>query len=90
MKKILVACAMGVNTSQLLLQKLKDILIDEEGIEVEIEATRINDVESRQNEFDLIVSLGEIKNLKKPFVNGVGLLTGMQKEKIVNQIKKYL
>ncbi len=89
MSKILVACAVGVNTSEIIASKLRDIF-DEEGISATIETSKINDVSGMQDEFDVIVSLADIEGINKPLVNGVGLLTGINAEEIVNKIKEYL
>lgn len=88
MKKILVACAVGVNTSEIIAAKIKDALSDE--YDFEIETAKINDVAGMQDDFDLIVSLANIENVQTPLINGVNLLTGINAEKVIDNIKDYL
>lgn len=90
MKRILVACAVGVNTSEILASKIQELLIEKEGWDLEIESAKINDVKSLENDFDVIVSLANITDAHKPVVIGVDLLTGVNPERVIDEIKSHL
>ncbi len=89
-KTILVACGRAVATSTLVAQTIKDILA-ERGFEVTTIPCTVSEVPGRAAGADLVVSTTQIPaNLDIPVIVTLGFLTGMGRERVVEQIISYL
>jgi PTS system galactitol-specific IIB component len=78
MKRIIVACGSGVATSQTVASKIGSMLEDE-GIQAEVEAVDIKSLDSVINTCDIYVSIVPTEGLdiKVPTLSGIPFLTGM-------------
>ena len=89
-KTILVACGSGIATSTAIVAAIREML-DENGIECNIEQCSILEIEEYEDSCDFIVSSSRLqKEYSIPSINGVSFLTGVgleeTKEKILKQI----
>lgn len=84
--RILVACGSGVATSTIAQEAVKKITA-EAGINATIYKSTMNEIEGRQNDVDLIlVTTNYKKPLTKPCLSVFGLISGINKDKIANDI----
>jgi len=90
MKKVLVACGNGVATSTVVGRKIQEAC-EEAGIAVNISQCKLMEVESKADNFDLVVSTGKFEgNIKVPIVNGISILTGIGSDDTIQKIINYL
>jgi PTS system galactitol-specific IIB component len=95
MKKVVwLACGSGVASSQMAAHTLEKHC-EERGLNVEIVVVGFRDMGARHQKPDLMVSIapgietGNYADLKGvPVINGVGLLTGMGIEKLMDEIEE--
>lgn len=86
MKKIIVACGGAVATSTVAANAIKE-LCEKNGIAVEINQTRMSEIASIYEDYDLIVTTAKMtQDFGVPYVNGIAFLTGIQKEKVEAEI----
>ncbi len=84
--RILVACGSGVATSTIAQEAVKKIAA-EAGINVAIVKGTMNEIESRQNDVDLVlVTTNYKKPLTKPCISVFGLISGIKKDQIAADI----
>ncbi|KRN81320.1 PTS sugar transporter subunit IIB [Ligilactobacillus acidipiscis] len=90
-KKVVVACASGVATSQTVASKILD-MCDQAGLNVMVEATNISHLASIIDSVDVYVSIvpnsGEKWDI--PVVSGIPFLTGDQIEQEFAKLKQAL
>jgi len=85
-KNIIVACGGAVATSTVAAEKIKDLLKRKE-IDAEITQCRVNELEAKKDNVDLIVTTARVtKNLGVPIVHGVAFISGINLEKTEKQI----
>lgn len=92
MKKVLVVCGNGIASSSIMVAGLQDYL-KEQGIEAQIDKASLMDANAeRINGYDLLVSSTKINNadVKIPVIIGIGLLTGIGEEEVLQEIKDVL
>lgn len=90
MKKIIVACGGAVATSTVAANKIQD-LCTSNGIQVEIYQTRMSEIDSIYEGYDLIVTTARLeKDYGIPYVNGIPFLTGINVEKAEQDILEIL
>lgn len=90
MKKILVACGNGVATSTLVGKAIKETC-EEAGIPVSITQCKLLEVESKAENFDLVVTTGTFSgDVNVPVVSGIAFLTGVNKEQTMQEILDHL
>lgn len=83
---ILVACGSGVATSTVAQEAVKKIC-KKEGIPVKIIKSTMSEIQSKQNSVDVImVTTNYRKPVTKPLIKVFGLISGIGKEKIEEQI----
>ncbi|MDD4370363.1 MAG: PTS sugar transporter subunit IIB [Anaerostipes sp.] len=92
--KILIACGSGVCTSTVAETAVKDIL-KRNGIDASIDKCSLNEIKGKQAAVDLILTTSNYKKpLDKPCVSVFGLISGINKDKveenIVEECKKIL
>ncbi|MFC2705690.1 MAG: PTS sugar transporter subunit IIB [Olsenella profusa] len=90
MKKILIVCGNGIASSSIMLASLKDYL-DKEGLQADLEKASLMDCTTEKfNSKDLIVSSTALDDpgVTTPVIVGVGLLTGIDEEKTLEQVKE--
>lgn len=86
MKRILVACGNGIATSTVVASKIKDYA-NEKGYEVNIDKTKLLEVRSKGDNYDLVVTTGNYEGqLSVPIVKGMPLLTGIGQESTLEEI----
>lgn len=92
MKKIIVACGSGVATSTVALQKLKTGLEKRGKLDkVSFSQTSLTELPSLVEGHDLIVTTAQGgTNLGLPVVSGLGLITGMGVEKVIDEVVEIL
>lgn len=94
-KKIWLACGSGVASSQMAAHTLGKLL-KERGIDADIEVIGFRDIRGKSSKPDLMVSIapgleeGNPGLVGVPIVMGVALLTGIGKEKVMEEIVKAL
>ncbi|WP_156286256.1 PTS sugar transporter subunit IIB [Oceanivirga salmonicida] len=90
MKKIVVACGSGVATSQTVASKINSMLEDE-GINVTVEAVDIKALESIIAQVDIYVTIVPgSETYGKPVINGIKFLTGIGIEEEFEKLKEYI
>lgn len=92
MKKVLVVCGNGIASSSIMLAGLKDYL-DEQGVQAEIDKASLMDcTDDTFNSKDLIVSSTKLDRpgVKTPVIVGSALLTGINEDEVLEQIKDEL
>ncbi|EEI86071.1 PTS system, Lactose/Cellobiose specific IIB subunit [Anaerococcus lactolyticus ATCC 51172] len=88
--KVLVACGSGIVTSTIVQEEIKRIAI-ENNIDIDIKKSTISEVESKQNEFDVIFTTSNYRNkLETPHLSVFGLVSGINKDKNIEDIIKIL
>ncbi|GAB2021145.1 PTS sugar transporter subunit IIB [Pseudolactococcus yaeyamensis] len=88
MKNILLACGSGIATSTAVHQKVNQAL-DENGFagKYKINQIKVMEAVSMQDSYDFLIATTQPpQGLKIPFVSGVSFLTGVGKEKAIQQI----
>lgn len=86
MKRILVACGNGIATSTVVASKIKDYA-DEHGYSIKIDKTKLLEVRSKGDNYDLVVTTGNFDGvLNVPIVKGISLLTGIGQEETLVEI----
>ena len=87
MKRILLACGMGVATSTVVLNRLKENMA-KRGLDGKYTTTqcKIAEVPVKAEGYDLIVATTRVPDVGVPFINGVPLLTGVGADKVWDQI----
>lgn len=91
MKKVIVACGGAVATSTVAANKIRE-LAKREGIPVEVSQCRVNELESKKDNVDLIVTTAKVKkDYGVPVVHGVAFISGVNiaatEEKILDVLK---
>ena len=90
MKRIVVACGSGVATSVTVALKLKRLL-DEEGIDAQIDAVDVKSVHLYLKNADVYVQIVPEKEIYDvPTVSGLPFLTGVGADQAFEQLKQYL
>lgn len=86
MMHILVACGNGVATSTVAGIKIKEAC-EKAGIQVSITQCKLMEVESKADNFDLVVTTGMFDgNVNVPVIRGIAFLTGMGVDQTIQQI----
>lgn len=92
MKKLLVVCGVGHATSTIAVAKVKAWL-EKEGYEneVTIYQSKIADELNRIDDYDAVISTTIVPDsIKDKVINGLGLLTGINADQILNDVKERL
>jgi len=90
MKKVLVICGTGIATSTVIMNKLKEFFAEKQ-MQVQLDQSKVSDILSVGNDYDLIVSTTIVPpTIKTKVVNAIPLLTGVGKEKVFNDILEVL
>ena len=90
MKKVLVVCGAGVATSTILNHKI-DELLSSNNIEHQLIQCSINEIDAYVDSADLIVSSMVLaKDYSIPKLNGIAYLTGMNEDKLNEDILEKL
>lgn len=92
MKKLLVVCGAGHATSTIAVAKVKAWL-EKEGYEneVTIYQSKIADELNRIDDYDAVISTTIVPDsIKDKVINGLGLLTGINSDQILNDVKERL
>ncbi|MEA4873938.1 PTS sugar transporter subunit IIB [Anaerorhabdus sp.] len=91
MKRILIACGNGVATSTVVATKIREKCADE-GLDVNVIQCKLLEVESKVEDFDLLVTTGKYSNdsISIPIVGAISLLTGINEEETLDKIVSYL
>jgi galactitol PTS system EIIB component len=86
MKKILVACGNGVATSTVAGIKIREAC-EAAGLNVTITQCKLAEIESKAENFDLVVTTGVFDGKSAtPVVRGMAFLTGMGVDQTINEI----
>ena len=91
MKRVLVACGNGIATSTVVATKIRESC-ESNGIAVTVSQCKLLEVESKAEDFDLLVTTGKFSggNVKVPVVGAINLLTGINEEATLEEIIGYL
>lgn len=92
MKKLLVVCGAGHATSTIAVAKVKAWL-EKEGYEneVTIYQSKIADELNRIDDYDAVISTTIVPDsIKDKVINGLGLLTGINADQTLNDVKERL
>lgn len=96
MKKVLVVCGNGIASSSIMVASLQDYL-KEQNVEAQIDKASLHDLSGsvgakRINGYDLLVSSTKVENseIKIPIIIGIGLLTGIGEDEVLEEIKDFL
>lgn len=91
MKKVILACGMGVATSTIVMNRMKEAMA-KRGLDgaYTVLQCKVAEVPSKAAGHDLIVATTRIPDLGIPFVNGVPLLTGVGAEKVWDEIAEVI
>ena len=82
----MVACGSGIATSTIVAGKIEDVC-REQGLEVQISTCTIPELYAVAQNADIIVTTSKYsRDVGVPVVNGVPLLTGIGKEKALEEI----
>jgi PTS system galactitol-specific IIB component len=85
-KTILVACGRAVATSTVVAEAIKNALL-EQGIEVTTIPCRVSEIPELAVKADLVISTTPVSaKLDIPVIVTLAFLTGMGKERVINQI----
>lgn len=92
MKKVMVACGGAVATSTVAANKIRE-LAKKEGISVEVTQCRVNELESKKDGIDLIVTTAKVrKDYGVPVIHGVAFISGINiqatEQKILEVLKQ--
>ena len=91
MKKVLVACGGAVATSTVAANKIKDLLKNN-NIEANVEQCRVNELSSKANNVDLIVTTAKVdREYDVPVIHGIAYISGVgikkKKKKVLAALK---
>lgn len=88
MKRILLACGMGVATSTVVINRLQEEM-KARGLGNAYKATqcKIAEVPTKASDFDFVIATTRVMDVGIPVVNGVPLLTGVGAAKIWDEIE---
>lgn len=91
MKRILVACGNGIATSTVVATKIRENCEDN-GISVSVTQCKLLEVESKVEDFDLLVTTGKFTGGKVniPVIGAISLLTGVGEEETLEEILNHL
>lgn len=92
MKKLLIVCGAGHATSTIAVAKVQQWL-EKEGLsgEVQIVQSKIADELNRLDDYDATISTTIVPDsMKGEVINGLGLLTGIGADQILNEVKERL
>lgn len=91
MKKILVACGNGIATSTVVSSKIKEAC-EINGIQIMISQCKLLEVESKYNDYDLLVTTGKFTGgeVTIPTIGAISLLTGIGEEETMQEILEQL
>ncbi|ROR27358.1 PTS system galactitol-specific IIB component [Mobilisporobacter senegalensis] len=91
MKRILVACGNGIATSTVVAMKIKE-KCEDNGIDVSVTQCKLLEVESKADQFDLLVTTGKFTggDVTIPVVGAISLLTGVGEESTLDEILSHL
>jgi len=85
-----IACGVGIATSTVLVAKMEKLLIEYQ-LKANILQCALDNLEHYIDQADLIITTMPLKKrYSKPIVNGIPLLTGMETERTIKEILKYL
>ncbi|MBU8790011.1 PTS galactitol transporter subunit IIB [Oceanobacillus caeni] len=85
-KNVIVACGGAVATSTVAAEKIRELL-KREGIDADVSQYRVNELESKKDNADLIVTTARVtKDLGVPVIHGVAFISGIGVEKTEQQI----
>ncbi|WP_297689324.1 PTS sugar transporter subunit IIB [uncultured Anaerococcus sp.] len=88
--KVLVACGSGIVTSTIVQEEIKKIA-DENSINIDISKATIAEVEAKQDGYDVIFTTSNYRNkLRTPHMSVFGLVSGINKDKNIEDIKSML
>ncbi|OCA86055.1 PTS galactitol transporter subunit IIB [Bacillus sp. FJAT-27225] len=80
-KNIVVACGGAVATSTVAAEKIRELL-KRENIAAEVSQCRVNELESKKDSVDLIVTTARLtKDFGVPVIHGVAFISGINVEK---------
>ncbi|TCW39502.1 PTS system IIB component (Gat family) [Thermohydrogenium kirishiense] len=89
-KTVLVACGTGIATSTVVAERVEQ-LIKENKLNAQVVQCKMAEVASKEKEADLLVTTTMLpKAYSIPVVKAMGYLTGVNTEKIDNEIIDYL
>jgi PTS system galactitol-specific IIB component len=87
-KKIMVVCGSAVATSVAMKQYLLEEL-NKRNLEVAIDTISVNEVDTKVENYDLILLLTRIKlETETPVISAIPFLTGIGLEDLINDIEK--
>lgn len=91
MKRLLVACGNGIATSTVVATKIRE-KCEECGIPVTITQCKLLEVDSKVEDYDLLVTTGKFTGgtVEIPVITAISLLTGIGEEATLNQITEEL
>ena len=85
-KRVLVACGGAIATSTVVAEKIRELL-KKEKIDADIRQLRISELQSNKDDADLIVTTAKVnKDYGVPLIHGVAFITGINQEKVEQQI----
>jgi PTS system galactitol-specific IIB component len=88
--KIAVACGSGVATSTIAADGVKEVL-KEAGIEhYDIIKTSMTELPNIIDNVDIVLTTNNFKTDEKPYMNIMGFVTGLNEEKLKNQLAEKL
>lgn len=90
MKKVLVVCGNGIASSSVMLAELQDYLNDQSVSDVNLDKKSLMDcTDDVFNGYDLIVSSTKLDkpNVTTPIIVGTALLTGINEDSVLEEIK---
>ncbi|MEY9141512.1 PTS galactitol transporter subunit IIB [Mammaliicoccus lentus] len=86
MKKVLVACGGAVATSTVAANKIKDLLKNND-IEASVEQCRVNELSSKANNVDLIVTTAKVdREYNVPVIHGIAYISGVGIDKTNEEV----
>lgn len=91
MKRLLLACGMGVATSTVVMNRLHAAM-EARGLKGQYTTgqCKIAEVSVKASEYDLVVATTRLPDVGVPVINGVPLLTGVGAEKIWDEIADFI
>ena len=87
MKRVLVACGNGIATSTVVATKIRE-KCEECGVPVTVTQCKLLEVESKAENFDLLVTTGKFTggHVQIPVIGAISLLTGFGEEETLDEI----
>lgn len=85
MKKVLVACGTGVATSTVVTIKIKEA-IQSAGIQADVQQCKVSEIDSSDNNIDLIVTTTAYTHPVVPVIRSLSFLTGIGMETDIEKI----